>query len=544
MKTNGKNVLKKFETISKSFNKVQNDFLLNIVFDNKDTVFGKKHDFACIKTYEEYKNSVSISDYENYRESIKRSIDNNRENEFVRSGIYQYIETTGTSGKSKLIPQTKKGVNTYYQYLLQYEDEFCNNYFKNQIIEGKRISLLQSLDKIPVTKNGIFICSVADSFLNLIKPIWNDIYCVPKESVFSVAGIDTLYLQARFALCCNDVVSISSTYSVYLRNFLRYIEENNKLLINDIRTGTIDDSVKITKNVKNSIIKQVKPEPKIANRLEKIFLLHQNAPIVPKIWPNLKYVTGCASGNYSSIADEVIKKYLGTDIAWFRRGVCSSEAVMTVPVEMNKEESVAIADSVFYEFKDINSGEIVLAKDLVLYNDYEMIITTLSGLYRYNTKDVHTFLGYYFEAPILKFKYRSNVAVDFLSEKLTENIIIDVLNTASEELNIKLIDGALYPDYKTNTYIYMVEVENTKEIDKQQFETLLIDLLKKNNELVERYMDKGLIKPVKVFYVKKDTFNDYRKHIASKNRNISQQKMPVIIKEGEQKDFFFNRIIE
>ena len=50
--------------------------LLKILKDNKDTEYGKKYDFANIHSFEEYKAKVPLSTYDDYRPYIDRMIKN------------------------------------------------------------------------------------------------------------------------------------------------------------------------------------------------------------------------------------------------------------------------------------------------------------------------------------------------------------------------------------------------------------------------------------------------------------------------------------
>ncbi len=55
--------------------------------------------------------------------------------------------------------------------------------------------------------------------------------------------------------------------------------------------------------------------------------------------------------------------------------------------------------------------------------DYEIIITNLSGLYRYRIKDVVRVTGYYNECPMIQFVYRKSQMLSIAGEKTNEKAV-------------------------------------------------------------------------------------------------------------------------
>ena len=54
--------------------------LSNIILHNKDTEIGKKLNFQLIKTLEDYRNNVPLTDYEDYRPYIERMVEKGEDN--------------------------------------------------------------------------------------------------------------------------------------------------------------------------------------------------------------------------------------------------------------------------------------------------------------------------------------------------------------------------------------------------------------------------------------------------------------------------------
>jgi hypothetical protein len=106
------------------------------------------------------------------------------------------------------------------------------------------------------------------------------------------------------------------------------------------------------------------------------------------------------------------------------KGLLATECVVSIPLE-GLEWPVLAVDSGYFEFLD-NAGRAHEAADLELGADYEVLMSTEGGLYRYAIGDRVRVHGYTGEAPMLEFLGRV-AAVDLCGEKLTEAFIIQAL---------------------------------------------------------------------------------------------------------------------
>ena len=61
-----------FRDITKDPMKAQTELLFKILQDNKNTEYGKKNNFADIKTIEDFQNNVPVSVYDDYAPYIER----------------------------------------------------------------------------------------------------------------------------------------------------------------------------------------------------------------------------------------------------------------------------------------------------------------------------------------------------------------------------------------------------------------------------------------------------------------------------------------
>ncbi len=98
----------------------------------KNTTFGKDHDFASIRTYEDFKKRVPIRDYEELKPYIKQVTEGKPD--VLWNGKPKYFaKTSGTTSGTKYIPITKESIpnhiNSARNALLSYVDETRNGSF-------------------------------------------------------------------------------------------------------------------------------------------------------------------------------------------------------------------------------------------------------------------------------------------------------------------------------------------------------------------------------------------------------------------------------
>ncbi len=112
----------------------------NLLKVGAKTVFGKDHQLAAVKTYEEFKQAVPLRDYEQFKPYIEK-IKEGKHNILWKGLPIYFAKTSGTTSGAKYIPITKDSIpnhiNTARNALLCYMAETGNYKFAN----GKMIFL-------------------------------------------------------------------------------------------------------------------------------------------------------------------------------------------------------------------------------------------------------------------------------------------------------------------------------------------------------------------------------------------------------------------
>ncbi|MFA6946334.1 MAG: GH3 auxin-responsive promoter family protein [Pedobacter sp.] len=126
--------------------------LLHLIRQARDTAFGKDHDFASVKTYEDFRARVPIADYEELKPYIDRVIQG--EADVLWPGKPQYLaKTSGTTSGVKYIPISKESMPEHLKAARNALFCYIHETGKSDFIDGRIIFLQGSpvLEK----KNGI-----------------------------------------------------------------------------------------------------------------------------------------------------------------------------------------------------------------------------------------------------------------------------------------------------------------------------------------------------------------------------------------------------
>ena len=118
----------------------QHDILLDLVKTARDTAFGKDHDFAGIKNYEDFKARVPIVDYEAFRPYADRIRDGEANVSWVGKPKY-FAKTSGTTSGVKYIPLTRQSIPNHFGTARNALFSYIGETGKAKWLDGKMIFL-------------------------------------------------------------------------------------------------------------------------------------------------------------------------------------------------------------------------------------------------------------------------------------------------------------------------------------------------------------------------------------------------------------------
>lgn len=381
----------------------QEEFVMRVVRENARTEYGRQHGFETIRNLDDFKRYIPLTSYGDYLPYIERIA--NGERNLLTTYLTEHL--SALSGYKRL-PQSRWDVQTAYDY------SFCAGFYiaghHGFLSDGKTLNLVDnSVERLP---SGITMGNLLGRLL-VKREFDNDqVYVVPVDVANTPNRPDILYLQALFALKQKDIsLAICDHYSKII-DLLRYIEKHWPRLSNEIERG-------------NPFIK---PDVKRANTIREIMEVHHvGTQMVSLLWPGLHCIM-VHDVHRLSASFELLRTYCGNNVHFIFTGISTPEGTFSTTLNLDDPQTVLIPDSVFYEFKpkdDADNYNDLLALDqLEIGKSYELVVTNLSGLYRYKTQKDILVVGLYHDTPTV-------IINSTLSDTATESATGEAASTAS-----------------------------------------------------------------------------------------------------------------
>lgn len=544
--TEGRAAYELFQQMAEAPMERNTALLMKILEDNKDTEYGKKYGFADIHSVEEFQKKVPVSSYDDYAEYILRETEKGEKHLLCAYDIEHYNKSSGTMGNPKRIPMSSEAIRIFQQYNSGYMSGMLADKLGMGWIDGKQMSITESAAHIDILKNGVSFGALSVKMVLNFRPYLPLLYTSPDEATFPEQSTNTRYLHARFGMMDKGVTNVGASFMSFYLELLRYIEREWEMLVRDIEQGTIDESIKLREDVRASLLAKLQPMPERAAELRAIFEQGFGEPFVPKVWPNLRYIIGVGTGGFKTYSDRIRENYTGNDIHQYKMGLSASEGIFSAPFELDCDESAFLPDSVFYEFLPLDAGDdfskIVTLADVEPGKDYELIITNLSGFYRYRMRDAVRITGYYKKLPTMQFLYRIDQTVSILGEKTTEVAVRTAVENTAKALGFELIDFSLYPDTDASPvrYSYFLELGKVPEgLRAKEIRYVLEKELAKANPSMGDKVKSGKAGATRLNILEPETYMLYRDLMLSRGVASGQLKPVHIITNELQRKFFF-----
>ena len=540
----------KLHLYSLQANAMQARVLRRLMRDNASTEYGKKNSFKTVKTVADYQTTVPLSTYADYEDYVHRMANGEKgliTNRFVR----RFTESSGSTGRSKLVPMSGHAEWNCQCFSFSAPVGCAVKYFAKQhrILPPQRGLLTAEVSRRKV-KGGTVSCLSSIPLLNL-KPIVPFFTSSPTEVLFPEDNVDMdmHYVKLRFALQDEDISYLGTIFITTLESMFFYMEENWELLCRDIEQGIIDESIRMPDHIRKKLAKRLKPRHARAAELRKEFEKGFDDPIIPRIWKKCSWLYGMGTGALSHYAKK-LRRYIGEDMPVHYLGYAATEALMAVPIELDSFEYVLLPHNAFFEFLplDAPAGTRPLTiSEVEVGKEYELILTNLSGFYRYRIEDVVKVTGFYNQLPKVTFCYRLNQIANISGEKVNQMAFDEIVGNFSEKMNELFVGYSIYADRSTSPGHYVLLIESTKEhtpADEAEYARIFEETFCAGNVSVGPLIKSGALGHCEVKFLQKGTNDAYRELLRANGANLNQIKPIKVITTDVQKEFFFSRVIK
>ncbi|MDR2835143.1 MAG: GH3 auxin-responsive promoter family protein [Bacteroidales bacterium] len=532
---------------SRNTKKAQENTLRTILTESKDTVFGKEHDFETIlqaKTTEElyklYDEKVKISQYDDLKPYIERH--KIGETDVLFPGKPKmYATTSGTTNTPKWIPITEKYYKAVFSKMNQVWFYIAQKY-RPHVFDGKTVSIVGKAIE-GAAQDGTVYGSISGMSQRDIPKFMYPIYSAPHD-IFLINDYKARYYAIMRIAIAQNITWIITANSSTLIEMQNNVNEFYDEYINDIENGTISDKFDIPENIRTTLLKEIQPNPERAQELRDLRTKYSS--VLPKhYWPNLQVITVWMCGN-TNVYFQKVKDSFPENTLFFEFSYFASECKAGMVLDPRTKDTVLAAHKIFFEFiKEEKFGtenpKIYQAHELEVGQLYDVVVTTPSGLYRYNMNDIIIVTGKYKDFPKIQFVQKANGIISLTGEKLSERQYIDAVHVAEKETNIHLRFFVGFADVDESLYKFYYEFPENSTISREEAEnfTRLVDEnLKNMNEEYKTKRDSFRIKYPETHSLQKQSFETFKAQCIDLGYREGQFKLTLLMQDEKRHAMF------
>jgi len=426
--------------------------LRRILAQNAKTSFGKAHKFARIQTAEQYRQAVPVQTYESLRDLIERQELTGEPCLTAEQPVF-YNRTSGTVAAPKNIPITKSALARIRN--LQRLTAYVMSR-RTSVLTGRVFSVTGAA--IEGAMEGGTPFGSASGLLNASQGrLIRQRYVLPAE-LAGIADNDARYLLTGIlAAAERSITCLATANPSTLVRLMDVINENAGLVIDAVASGRIPAGLDVGTMSADALLR---PQPQRAAELGK---RHDAAGRLSyaDLWPELAGALTWTGGS-CGVAVANLRPLLTENCPVFELGYLASEVTGTVNLDPHRTSCVPTLGNAFFEFAPSEDweaasrhqkqgAELLSLEQLEEGRDYYIIVTTASGLYRYDMSDIVRVTGSVRATPTLAFIQKGKGITSITGEKLHEGQVISAVTSA-------LGQRGLTPDF----FIMLADVDRAR----------------------------------------------------------------------------------
>ncbi|PRQ31568.1 putative GH3 family protein [Rosa chinensis] len=576
LKQKNEEALKFIESVTENSDEVQKRVLGEILAANAHVEYLQRHGLNGHTDRETFKKIMPVITYDNIHPDINRIANGDTSQILCSKPISEFLTSSGTSGgERKLMPTIEEELerrSLLYSLLMPVMSQYVPELEKGK---GMYFLFIKSEAKTP---GGLVARPVLTSYYKSshfkqrpYDPYTN--YTSPNETILCPDSYQSMYSQLLCGLCQNkEVLRVGAVFASGFIRAIRFLEKHWPILCKDIEFGTLNPQI-TDPSVRESVLKILKPDPKLACFIATECGKKSWQGIITRLWPNTKYVDVIVTGTMSQYIPTL--DYYSNGLPLVCTMYASSECYFGVNLNpMCKPSEVSytlIPTMCYFEFLPVNRNngvnsdsvsvpeslnekeqqQLVDLVDVKLGQEYELVVTTYAGLYRYRVGDVLRVAGFKNKAPQFNFICRKNVVLSIDSDKTDEVELQNAVKYAVTHLvpfDATVAEYTSYADTLTVPGHYVLfwelSLNGSTPIPPSVFEDCCLAIEESLNSVYRqgRVSDKS-IGPLEIKIVEAGTFDKLMDYAISLGASINQYKTPRCVKFAPIVELLNSRVV-
>ncbi|KAJ8638395.1 hypothetical protein MRB53_012662 [Persea americana] len=555
---NDAKALELIEDMTTNVDGVQEKVIAEILTRNAETEYLHRYEMGGAKDRETFKSKIPVVTYEDLEPEIQRIANGDRSPILSSHPISEFLTSSGTSaGERKLMPTIEEEMGRrqlLYSLLMPVMNQYVPGLDKGK---GMYFYFIKSETKTP---GGLLARPVLTSYYKSAhfksRPYdpYN-VYTSPNEAILCPDSFQSMYAQMLCGLYQRlEVLRVGAVFASGLLRAIRFLQLHWQDLAHDISTGTLNHKI-TDPSVREAVSSINKPNPELAQLISDECSGENLEGIITRIWPNTKYLDVIVTGAMAQYIPTL--EYYSNGLPMACTMYASSECYFGLNLKpMSKPSDVTytiMPNMAYFEFLPHDEDEdedstsdsslcmrdppphLVDLADVELGREYELVITTYSGLCRYRVGDILRVAGFYNSAPQFRFVRRKNVLLSIDSDKTDESELQKAVEKASEllrEFDTSVVEYTSYADTKTIPGHYVIYWEllvkdPTKGPTQEVLEQCCLAMEESMNSVYRQgRVSSHSIGPLEIRVVRNGTFEELMDYAISRGASINQYKVP------------------
>lgn len=536
---------KKLEQDTNICQEVQTEILMSRLRSASDTIYGKQFNFSEMASPEDFCREHPLTRASHYRPFVQQ-IASGSHNVLTKDDPIILAVTSGTSGHHNLVPM----IQAQTKYFLLHGVTVCLDAMRKAMPETKHLRKTLKIfynPKARTSPGGVRIGPNSATPKSSEKFI--DMYSTPMPAFEIKTEREALYAHLLFALKDSEIGAIEANFVPLIHNAFVDLQENWVQLVEDIEKGEINPKLDIPDDVRQKLNALLSPDPERAQELREEFEKGFDN-IARRVWPNMQVILAVDSGAFQ-IYGKMLKEKYTKDIPIYSCLYAASEGLIGINMWPHAEDRryLLVPRSMFCEFIPIESSDKDQPSTLMMEQvekgaTYELVITNMSGFYRYRFGDVVRVTDFYNKAPVVEFLYRQGQLLNLRGEKMSEDVIYKTIQKTVDDwgrvclVDYTTVESPLLKDKATDKsphYEVFLELDGKEPSPKELIK--LDQNLRSASFVYNSFREKGSISPITVHLVKPGTFRALREHLLTNTQaSINQVKIPRVLRVGNMAD--------
>jgi hypothetical protein len=486
-----KSIYKKTQAWATNPLETQQKVFQDLIRQAKETQFGKDHDFASIKSFEDFAKQVPIRDYEELRPYIEKVV-KGEENILWKGKPLYFAKTSGTTSGAKYIPLTKESMPTHIEAARNAILNYIHETGKADFVDGKMIFLQGS--PILEEKNGIKLGRLSGIVAHFV-PKYLQKNRMPSWETNCIEDWETK-VDAIVEETFNENMTVISGIPSWVQMYFEKLEQKGGKPVGQL-----------FKNFNLFIYGGVNYEPYRA-KFEN--LIGRKVDSI-ELFPASEGFFAYQSRNFGTQKEKGMLLLLNSGIFY--------EFVKTEDFFTEKPRRYTIAEV------DLNTN-------------YVLIISTNAGLWAYNIGDTVQFTSLKPYEIIVSGRIKHYISA--FGEHVIGKEVECALQEAMEGTNIRVNEFTVAPQIAPNDGLpyheWFIEFENTPE-NMDEFAVKIDNAMRKQNVYYDDLIVGKVLRTLIITKVQKNGFQEYMKSIGKLG---GQNKLPRLSNDRKIADFFTN----